>query len=154
MHISHVQPKSQNHNKKRVPPQSNAEIWQRYTSHEHLFLKMYKSTSLAYHSFDIKYVYRKTHTTFCSQVVVVSTTQFISSFSHITLREVTEKSRYKRNYYIGVGERKAKSFVTNCDITCNLENPSSDNLLNGNAAEYKVKEQMGHLAHMTAFFSS
>jgi hypothetical protein len=42
--------------------------------------------------------------TFCSQIIVVSTTQFMSSFTHITLRKETEKSRYKRNYSIGVGE--------------------------------------------------
>ena len=42
--------------------------------------------------------------TFCSQSIDVSTTQFISSFSHVTLWEGTEKTRCKRNYSIGVGE--------------------------------------------------
>ena len=87
-----------------------------FTCQEHLFLEKYKSVSLAHRRYDIKYVYRKIHIntqikfiddkvgTFCSQLIVVSTTQLVFFFSHITLRKGTETSRCKRNYAIGVGE--------------------------------------------------
>jgi hypothetical protein len=87
-----------------------------FTSHEHLFLERHKSASLAHRSFDIKYVYKRINIntqitiiddkvgTFWSRLIVVSTTQLISVFSHITLREGTETSRCKRNYAIGVDE--------------------------------------------------
>jgi hypothetical protein len=147
LNISHVQPKSQNHNKKRVPHNQiqksgnvvhrtntsfsgGIKLWALHVAAlmSNMYREKYTHTSLQIKIADYKV------RTFCSQLtlnlltttivappskaskwqvgfnsafkglIVVPTTQFISSFSHITLREGTEKSRYKSNYSICVGE--------------------------------------------------
>jgi len=113
--ISHLQPKSQNHNKNRVlhnQIQKSGNV----THHTNTSFSRGINLRALYIAASISNTYTEKYTTtqikvlddivgtFFSQVVVVSSTQFISSFSHITPREVTEKSRYKRNYSIGVSE--------------------------------------------------